>query len=410
MELKRWPVARDALQLALAEEPQSPILHLQLSEVCTRLRCFADAECAAREAAALAPQWSQPYYWLALSLILQGSGLQVRQDEAMQAAETALACAPEDVHSHYICARAALFAGSRTQTRSYALSGLDCDPDNQNCLELLASLQMDAEQPQEAESNLRRLLELNPESSLGHYLMAKVQFGRQRFGESYEHIAAAIRLDPTDQDTVNLHSEVVKHQHPLARILLFLTRQWERMPYIMGILGMLPLGLLAMVSPSKRDVPALLAVAVVAFALIWMTAGLWGLLAAETIISFSRRYSRLVPESRSKRFVYASVWAGTLIAVTGVLATAIWSTPQPILLAGNMVVAGIAVMIGQWAATRTKAIAAMAAAAIPLAMQIAAFCWAPDESMRGSLMMIVLVAWCITIIVALVGGGRALDG
>lgn len=322
IELKRWPLALEALAHALGEEPEDPYLHVLRSEVLYRSGNYRDSRRAAHDAIALAPEWSWAYYWLAWGLLSDVAAGPDRVVRAAPVADAALAYDPDDPTNHYLRAEVGRIAGRPEEGLVFAYSGLRLDPEHTPCLQSQAACEIDLNEHAEAERSLRRLLALSPESLFGHENLAKVLLEQGRFVEAYNHAKTAVNRDPTDPDIVAVYREAVSQQHVLARGLVWLSKSGTRYPYAALIVWLVPLiavGLLLQ-SWNAMEGTESLGLVFLPWTLVFIFHERLAIKAAETVVSFSPRFRHLLPNERPRLHWRRIAWLG---AITLVVALAI---------------------------------------------------------------------------------------
>jgi Tetratricopeptide repeat len=405
IDLKRWDVAHEEILHALLDSPDHPLLHATRAEIRYRLGDLAEAREAAREAIARDPNWYAGYYWLAWSIMSDFLFGPNRAEESLRISDQALKCSPNEPDCHYLRAMAARFAGNHQEAVTYGESGLTIDPEHVGCLEALARSQAELGD-QNAESTWRRLLQIRPESVAAHEELARITLHAEHFAEAYEHVSAAIRQEPNSSALRDLYGEVVRHQHPLARFFLWTSKPWQGHPaliYIIVAIGLAPLlSLKLLPKGTDKRIEAVLAALAFFFCLGFAFYGAWAIVAAETIIAHSAQFSRLVPETRALRPAYAFAWIAAVVIILAVLTSAALMTAQPILLAGNTVVAGIVELIARRSPDGRRRHAARLAMGIPLAVEVIALFGSFPESIRGAAPGLILGAWCITVAAPLI--------
>jgi tetratricopeptide (TPR) repeat protein len=300
----------------------------------------------------------------------------------------------------------ARFVGDTQGALAFAKSGLEIDPEHVGCLEALARTQSEFGLDQEAETTWRRLLERNAESPNAHAEMARIMLRAGRFEEAYQHASTVIRQQPDSATIRELYSEVVGHQHPLARFFLWSAKLWQgNLLVIMVAIGLAPLLSLPLLPPgTDKRIEAVLAAAAFFFCFGFAFYGAWAILAAETIIAHSAQFSRLQPEIRAQRSIYAFAWVAALVFILAVLLSAALMNAHPFLLAGNAILIGVVELIARWSPDPRKGFAARFAIIIPAAVEAIAL-FGPEEIVRA-LPFAVLPAWCITVAAPLIITGR----
>jgi|GEM_PF-3615101 len=396
MDLERWDLAQENLGRALAEEPNSAVLHVLQAEVHYRKRQYLEATDSAREAISLAPQWSVGYYWLTYCLLANCTASGDVERLAGDAADTAIACDPEDPDNYAARAEVARVAGRSKQSIDFAREGLSIDPEHRNCLRLVALGEIGLKRPEAAEITLRRMLSLDPESNFAHEHLSSTLLMQGRSAEAYEHVKALIRRDPDDEDVRLIYGEVVRHQHPVARWLLRSGDFWFDWIYAFVPLGFVPL---LSIKWLQLDEPwkTLFTILAVLWLLLCCAYSVVAAGVAEAIITFSTRFNRLLPETRGMRWLYALAAGGAVIAFAALVFGAAIGSSQPILIGGNILVAGAIAVAASLSRTGREMRLQLLALLVPIAVQTIALLWQPDARRAGGAAMLVLAAWALAI-------------
>lgn len=401
MELKRWSLAQESLTEAFAETPNSALLHVLQAEVHLRQGDYVAATDSAREAIALAPDWSAGYFWLTYCLLTNCMASGDAERLAADAANTAIECDPDDPDNYAARAQVARFGQKHEQALRYAEQGLRIDPEHLPCLRHAAEALVALARNDAAESTLRRILSLEPESLFAHEHLARLLLAEGRRAEAYEHVRVIIRLAPDNADVRDVYGEVVRHQHPLARWLLVSSDWWYKLLYLVLPLGLLPLASLEWIS-VESSTKRVLAVGGVLWLLLCGCYPVIASAAAEGLIAFSGRFNQLLPGTRHLRSAYVVGILGGTIALGAVLAGIVTQTSQPLLLGGNALVALTIWYFARSAATERRRIVCLSTLVVPLGLQLVSLLWQPTVY-GGSTMdvFVVLASWAVAIAVAL---------
>ena len=405
MQLERWDLAEQSIGLALAEEPNNAVLHVMQAEVHYRKGQYVAATESAREAIGLAPQWSVGYYWLTYCLLADFRAAGDRERLAAEAADAAIACDPDDPDNYSARADAARCAGRHEQALEFAQVGLALDPEHAGCLRAAARAETGLNRPEAAELTLRRILAIDPESTFAHEHLASALLLQHRSADAYEHVKTLIRKAPDDENVRAIYGEVVRHQHPIVRWLLRSGDWWFDWIYVVIPLGFVPLFAikwLELEEPSKTLVAV--------FAVIWLllccsysvvAAGL-----AEGLIAFSTRFNQLLPETRGLRGLYAVAASGAMVALGAIVFGAFSGSSQPILIGGNIVVAGAIAVTASLARTVREMRLQLLALLVPITVQTIALVWQPSQQRAGGAAMLVLAAWALAVALPLMVSNR----
>ncbi len=332
ISLRRWDVALEELTAALAEDPESATAHALRAEVLYRREQFVDAQLAAQDAIAAAPDYGWGYYWRSWSILSAGQVAESALNHARQTAEEALRCDPCEPAFWALLGQVALSAGEFDQAAEHAQVGLTHAPEHESCLQVLAAAQKAHGASEQQRLTLLKLLKVNPASQFAHRHLASNALAAGNSTEAFEFARAAVQLDPSDADARVVYHEAVRQQHPWIRTLLWTNGIWERCTYILPVIGALPLLALIFIRGNPKfadDDP-------------WFWAGFcffilvccYGLISAaltEFIAAHSRRLSPLLPEAASIRRTFYLVGAVLVLFAASVAISFWWGGPLPLL-------------------------------------------------------------------------------
>jgi len=409
MELKRWEVAWREIAGALAQAPDNVVLHATKAEIGYRLENFSEAREAASEVVRLEPEWNAGYIWLAWIVMGDAEAGEQRPAQAVALAERALECDANDSFGYYVRAAAASFAWDASGACRYASQGLAIDPQHEGCLKSLAAAQIERQRDADAAVTLRRMLELKPESVFAHAELARIALRGQRYHDAYAHVSTVIATNPESASLRELYSEVVSHLHPVARFFLRIERALETYPslgFVGGLMALVPVFSLTLLpKDTSTAVGASLTALGFFFAMAVLCSGALAIFAADTVIAWSGKFSRLVPETRSRRFVYAAGWLAAAGVILGTLSAAFLMSAQPILLVVNTLLAGGVIAISRLAADENCRRATCALVLVPIVMQGVALFWTPDDALRSVAFSLTIAGWGGTFIAAVLLSG-----
>lgn len=404
IELKRWDLAREELVQALAEEPNDPYLHGMLAQSHFCLKDFPATREVAEEVIRLAPDLGLGYYWLAWGLLVDPQGVLDRQVRVRETVDTLLACDPDNADALYVAA-ASLLDDDPLRAIERSQAGLAIDPEHDGCLQTLAIAQVELDRCAEAETTLRRILARDPESEVAHKKLATIYLRKERFAQAYEHSKSALAADPNDPEILNLHTEVVRHQVPLARFLLRSARMMRKLPYLLPTLGFASFVWAILANDyfrhSEEEVRTLGVLAAFIPFLIVMFYQIFAALAAETAIAFSARHSRQVPERRRYRAAYALAWIGPFVALGGIALSAAIRSPYPFLLAGSGIVLALVLVWTQGVEVRWLRRCMQFISLLPLSFVLVFALLAQTPEGVDNVVGLTFGAWAMAIVAAL---------
>lgn len=331
--LRRWDAALEALDAALSDDHDNPMAHALRAEVFYRQRRYIEAQAAAKEAIRAEPEWGVGYFWLGWSYLSSGPLEPPAIDRAREAVEEALRCNPDDPDFWALSAQTALVEGDAREAASHAQTGLENDPDHEGCLEALAAAQQAYSAVDKKRKTLLRLVELNPESVFAHRQLATDALAEGKPLEAFQHARSAIHIDPGDADARDTYQEVVRHQHPAIRLLLWSSTPWHRYAWF-PVLGGIPLVLLMLRKPNPGQGDPWFWAAF-CFFVMFVGYGLFAIVLVEFIASHSRRLSPILPEAAATRrcFLVAGVIIGVFAAAIGLAVW--WRGPLPVIAVVN---------------------------------------------------------------------------
>ena len=318
MEVKRWEVAQQALVEALSQDPDNGMLHALRAEAFYRETKYEEARAAARDTIAAEPDRSYGYYWLAWAIISDKSVGRAAFKRAKTAADDALSRGPDDPNNYELRAEIAQMAGNANKALRICYAGLALDPGHINLRLNVARAHINLERYVEAESILEDILGCEPTSAYAHYHLARVALLTDQFEKAYEHSATALQNDPNMYEARDVHRAAMSHLHSIAGALLRYPGRWLRIePFLWNTAGVC--AVLILISPLLGE--TLLAVGGIGFLgtvfaiLLGMLGKLIAEIAAETVITFSRRFTTFDPDARARRLGYAFRWIAIAVAV-----------------------------------------------------------------------------------------------
>jgi tetratricopeptide (TPR) repeat protein len=244
-DLERWPEASVLLGELLSTDPENDTAWCLLARCRIGLGQLEPALDAARQAAALAPETEWPHRLASFAASTLG-----RHDDAVHSAREAVRLEPDLWQTH---ARLAGAAGQHPQGKREAAGAaaraLELAPDEAQVQLIYGSVAASQGHRDVAERAYRTALELDPQNSSAHHLLAALQLRRRSgptaLASAATGFATALRSDPRAQ--VSRHSLELTLRVFLGRTAYFL--------FITGYLGQL---FSDRPSLSARAVPVLL--------------------------------------------------------------------------------------------------------------------------------------------------------
>jgi tetratricopeptide (TPR) repeat protein len=244
-DLERWPEASVLLGRLLSSDPENDTAWCLLARCRIGLGQWEPALKAAYQAAALAPETEWPHRLASFAASSVG-----RHDEAVHAAREAVRLEPDLWQTH---ARLAGAAGQHPQGKHEAAAAaaraLALAPDEAQVQLIYGSVAASQGRRDVAERAFRAALELDPQNSSAHHLLAALQLRRRSgptaLASAATGFATALTSDPRAQ--ISRHSLELTLRVFLGRTAYFL--------FLTGYLGQL---FSDRTSLSARAVPVLL--------------------------------------------------------------------------------------------------------------------------------------------------------
>jgi tetratricopeptide (TPR) repeat protein len=224
LSIRRWEIARREAERGLAEDAESSELLTLLGFALLASGELAEAEQRAREAAGIAPDWSEPFRLLAhvkLEIVRKTSvdkpsvrNVHLRQ--GCEAARSALMLDPDDPDNYFVMALLRGLDNDVQDARNHALWGLAIDARHAGGLRALAWVESLHGHKDIAIDRYREALAIDPLDASGHHLLAECLYDRNEFAEARRHVALAVELDPADDDIVRAYQHYVMTQSRLV--------------------------------------------------------------------------------------------------------------------------------------------------------------------------------------------------
>lgn len=215
MEIGRWQAASEALQLALAEDPEDALSHALLAQCFSHLKRHAEARREAERAVQLEPD--HPFAHWVLGMILHNDH---RSAEAERAAREALRLDPEDADHHYLLAAILAQRDQADLALPQVEAGLALDPEHRGLTDMRAALLTRLGRHEEAEEVIAEGLRRDPDAADHHTNAGWMHLRQRDHARAAQHFAEALRLDPEDGAARSGLVEALKARYLLYRIFL----------------------------------------------------------------------------------------------------------------------------------------------------------------------------------------------
>ena len=215
MGIGRWQAAAEALQMALAENPEDALNHALLAQCWSNLERPADARREAERAVQLAP--SHPTsHWVLGQVLLADQ----RTADAERAAREALRLDVEDADHHHLLAAILAQRDQASAALAQVDAGLAVDPEHRGLTDLRGALLTRLGRHDEAESVIAEGLRRDPDAAEHHANAGWMHLRQRDHARAAQHFSEALRLDPTDQAARAGLVEALKARYLIYRIFL----------------------------------------------------------------------------------------------------------------------------------------------------------------------------------------------
>lgn len=281
IEQGRFDLAEKELNLALAEDPDSPRAHAFLALCLNERQEYQRATEEARQAVERAPEWPTAHWIMA-----QVYASRNRLDEAERAAREALRLDPDNPGPYATLARIHLARRDWAEALKFAEGGLAVDAENVPCGNLRAMALTKLGRTQEAAAAVESALARDPENALGHANLGWNYLHQGNHQKALEHFREALRIDPTHQYAKMGLVEALKARYFLyglmLRYFLWMGRQSAKLQWVIVIglfVGMSVLRNVAEEQPALAPWIAPIRIAYIIFAVMtWVASPLFNLL------------------------------------------------------------------------------------------------------------------------------------
>lgn len=209
LQLRRPALALEMADRLLAQNPTNTHALLVRSDALRQLERLPEAIVAAQEAVAQAPQSGVAFHQLARALGQNG-----KLWEAELAVREAIRLDPTNASYYGFLAQLAYLLVRPDEAIANASAGLACNARHADCLLWRAVAYERCSQPAAADADFRLALRLAPASSLLHRHRGTTLLKRAEPMQAAQHLAEALRLDPTESATViPLLRQACREQH-----------------------------------------------------------------------------------------------------------------------------------------------------------------------------------------------------
>ncbi|MCG3123717.1 MAG: hypothetical protein GIKADHBN_02138 [Phycisphaerales bacterium] len=215
MSQRRYDLAEKEFGQAIAADPRDPEAFAMMALCLGELQKWEPATDAARQAVALAPDWSYGHY--VLSSLYEDRNM---IDEARAAIEEALRLDPSDADCWAMRARIALAQRDHEGALKAAEAGLECDAEHEACINLRSLALTNLGRRQEAGEAIAATLARNPLNASSHANMGWTLLHDGKPRPAMEHFREALRLAPDMEWARSGVMEAMKARSPIYRVFL----------------------------------------------------------------------------------------------------------------------------------------------------------------------------------------------
>jgi len=209
--LEDWPVAVGLLESVRAQWPRFSQASFSLADVYTAMGRLDDALATLQELAARSPDRAGIHYEIGRTYLERGD-----LAAAEQSIRRALELEPRIFGAHYNLALVAEAQGAADLAEAEYLEEVALFPAHYEAWTNLGILFMDLGRPQRAEEAFAKVIELQPELSLGYFLLVRTMLETGRTGpETRELARRAVELDPSSERARELLRRLESQPEPL---------------------------------------------------------------------------------------------------------------------------------------------------------------------------------------------------
>ncbi|MEL6814113.1 MAG: tetratricopeptide repeat protein [Cyanobacteria bacterium J06598_3] len=214
-EQERYDLAiRQALAL-LAIEPEHANGHNILSFCYARQQKTKDAIAAARRAIAIAP--TNDFHHYRLADVCEKAG---HYDTALAAIKAALQLNPDRTDTYQMASLISHRKHRFPEALTWANSGLQKNPEHLGCLNLRIAALIELNRIEEAEGDIARSLQLNPEKAFPHAATGILALHRSEPTVALTSLKTALRINPNSDWARRGLMEAMKAQNGFYRLIL----------------------------------------------------------------------------------------------------------------------------------------------------------------------------------------------
>lgn len=311
----RYVQAETELREALAHDPQEPVAQALLAIALMNLDKLAPAREAAESAIALAPDWAYTHYVHGMVLL--------RRDQLAKAEEAAgVAISMDPHHADYFALTASIRYSRRAWARALeaAEEALRIDPEHEHAMNMRAQILLKLGRREEARDTMAMGLSQHPDAAHTHANQGWVLLESGDPAGALGHFEEALRLDPTLEWAREGVITALKARYRIYRVVLAFfswmsrltpAQQWGVL--IAGYFGFRALRTTAQNAPEWQPLLVPLGVLYAAFVLLtWVVDPLFNL-----VLRFNR-YGRMVLSERELKGT--TVFGGALALALGLTA------------------------------------------------------------------------------------------
>ncbi len=189
--MHRLPEAQQELARALGKAPRDPRYLLLRVRILQRLGQHASALEQLEELTRLAPQWSEPYYSLAVSYYFER-----RYADARRSLDQALKLDPRSARSLFLYAATLVNEGKNRNAEEYLGRAITLEPDNARFEYHLGAVLLRDNQPAEAQQAFEKAVKLKPDYALPHYQLGKILARQGEPAAAARELEKAVEVQP----------------------------------------------------------------------------------------------------------------------------------------------------------------------------------------------------------------------
>ncbi|MEO0895614.1 MAG: tetratricopeptide repeat protein [Bacteroidota bacterium] len=215
LERERFQEAEEQLRNILGQDPQNPRALGLMAQVLIRLDKREEALEAAQAAVAAAPDQPMNYYSLAWTQFFVK-----KMDEAWATTEEGLKLAPLWDSFFLIRVQIAFYREEWTLALEQSEQGLARNPENTALVNYRAQALIKLNRKAEAAQTMEYALNREPDNAQSHSNKGWIQIEQGKMDEAIETFSEALRLDPDNRLARQGLKEAIKGKNPLYRAML----------------------------------------------------------------------------------------------------------------------------------------------------------------------------------------------